>query len=220
MLYEEKDYILTSQKSRISRDALIFGIERIRIKGKSIVKPDAVLRGDLASVYIGKYCVIEEGAVIRPHSKRSSKGFGYFPITLGDHVYVGESSIVEAASVGSSVVIGSRAVVGKRCQLRDGCHVLPDAVVAPETLVPPFTVFGGNPATMVCRLHDNITADFKAFTVQYYANFVTAAMKYKQERDKDALIRLQDHQQQQGKQQDQQGQQQQQQHNHQQQDRK
>ena len=63
------------------------------------------------------------------------------------------------------MVIGSRAVVGKRCQLRDGCHVLPDAVVAPETLVPPFTVFGGNPATMVCRLHDNITADFKAFTV-------------------------------------------------------
>jgi len=37
--------------------------------------------------------------------------FGYYPVTIGDFVHVGEGSIVEAASIGSHVRIGKNCVI-------------------------------------------------------------------------------------------------------------
>eukprot|EP00997_Jenningsia_sp_PLL12_P001405 NODE_1225_length_1228_cov_162.723494_g998_i0.p2 GENE.NODE_1225_length_1228_cov_162.723494_g998_i0~~NODE_1225_length_1228_cov_162.723494_g998_i0.p2 ORF type:complete len:114 (+),score=20.50 NODE_1225_length_1228_cov_162.723494_g998_i0:704-1045(+) len=103
---------------------------------------------------MGRYCVVDECAVLRPQAKRSSKsGYGYFPLTVGDYVYIGKNCIVEASSVGSHVVVGDNCVLGKWSTLRDCVRVLPNSVLPGDIVVPPFSVVGGNPAVVVGTLN-------------------------------------------------------------------
>lgn len=97
-----------------------------------IVQTGAIIRGDLANVKTGRFCVIGKKAVIRPPLKQFSSGYAFdqffcfskvliifnlyfsvafFPLYIGDHVFIGEESIVQAASVGSYVYIGKDAVI-------------------------------------------------------------------------------------------------------------
>jgi dynactin-5 len=93
------------------------------------------------------------------------RGFAFFPLTIGENVMIGESSIVEAASIGRNVQIGKDCIIvggdilcfcaaltalvpsakSKRCILKDCCCILDGTILAPDTTVPPFTIFGGSP---------------------------------------------------------------------------
>ncbi len=55
---------------------------------QTILMEDCILRGDLAGIRIGKYCMINRGNVIRPSFKKFSKGFTFFPVHIGDHVMI------------------------------------------------------------------------------------------------------------------------------------
>ena len=44
--------------------------------------------------------------MIRPPFKKFTKGVAFFPFQMGDHVIIGEGSIVNAATIGSYVKIG------------------------------------------------------------------------------------------------------------------
>jgi carbonic anhydrase/acetyltransferase-like protein (isoleucine patch superfamily) len=39
--------------------------------------------------------------------------FSYYPMKIGDHVHIGEDTVVEAASIGSHVMIGKNCVIVK-----------------------------------------------------------------------------------------------------------
>ncbi|KAL9129413.1 MAG: hypothetical protein Q9217_002118, partial [Psora testacea] len=65
------------------------------------------------SVNIGRYSFVSTGAVLKPPSRMHKGQVVYHPLKIGDHVFVGERSVVEAASIGDHVHIGPRAVVGK-----------------------------------------------------------------------------------------------------------
>lgn len=41
---------------------------------QTIIQSDCIIRGDLANVKIGKYCVVSTRAVIRPSFKKFLKG--------------------------------------------------------------------------------------------------------------------------------------------------
>ena len=41
----------------------------------------------------------------------------FFPVSLGNHTYVGERTVVEALKVGSHVYIGRDCVIGKARQM-------------------------------------------------------------------------------------------------------
>ena len=45
-------------------------------------------------------------SVIRPPFKKFTKGVAFFPFNMGDHVMIGEGSVINAASIGSYVNIG------------------------------------------------------------------------------------------------------------------
>ena len=53
--------------------------------------------------------------MLRPPFKKFSKGVAFFPTHIGDHVFIGEGSVVNAASVGSYVYIGSNCVIVSSC---------------------------------------------------------------------------------------------------------
>lgn len=121
----------------MSRKTVLCGSQNIVLNGKVIVQTGAIIRGDLANVKTGRYCVISQKAVVRPPFKQFSSGcvflvdfeslkpilllayfftcrVAFFPLYIGDHVFIGEGSIVSAASVGSYVYIGKNVIIVSR----------------------------------------------------------------------------------------------------------
>lgn len=161
--YSKAEYVETASGNKVSRQTVLCGSQNIVLHGKVIVQSDAIIRGDLANVRTGRYCIISKNAIIRPPFKKFSRGVAFFPLTMGDHVFVGERAVVNAAIVGSYIYIGKNAVIGRRCVLKDCCYIEDGAVVPPETVVPSFTRFAGNPAKCVEDLPE-CTLDLMVFT--------------------------------------------------------
>jgi acetyltransferase-like isoleucine patch superfamily enzyme len=142
-LYKETDYLRTNTSNLISRAADIKGASNVRVKGKvcasnkqltslmvhcqynlihyvalvpvqSIVKPGAVMRGDLASIRIGRYCSVGDNSIIQPGTRIADDNLQegvepivqYTPVLIGDHTVIGTGCISEAAAIGCCVVIG------------------------------------------------------------------------------------------------------------------
>jgi dynactin-5 len=70
-------------------------------------------------------------------------------LKIGDHVFVGESAVIEAASLGNHVHVGAGATLGSMAIIKDFAVVLDGAVVPPGMVVPSWCVVGGRPARIV-----------------------------------------------------------------------
>lgn len=68
---------------------------------------------------------------------------------MGDHVYVGQNSVVQAASIGSHVHIGQGVVVGEMAIIKDYTRILDRTVVPPHMVIPSFSIVAGRPARVI-----------------------------------------------------------------------
>lgn len=130
-----------------------------------MIQGEAVIRGDLhrtasssseqpsttpsVAINVGRYSYISKQAILRPPSRLHRGVHSYYPLKIGDHVFVGEMAVVEAATVGNHVSIGREAVVGAMAILKDFVVVLDGAVVPAGMVVPSWCVVGGRPARIV-----------------------------------------------------------------------
>ncbi|XP_018026694.1 dynactin subunit 5-like [Hyalella azteca] len=172
ILYPKAQYIETATGNRVSRASILCGSQHIVLSGKVIVLSGAIIRGDLANVRVGRHCFIATKAVIRPPFKKFSKGVAFFPLHIGDHVYIGEGSVVNAAAIGSYVHIGKNCVIGRRCVLKDCCHIADNTVLPPETVVPPFAIMSGSPAYHVADLPEATPDLMMDYTRSLYNHFI------------------------------------------------
>ena len=125
--------------NKVCRRSIMCGSQNIVLQGKTIVMADCIVRGDLAAVKIGKNCVIGERCVIRPPFKKFAKGVAFFPMQIGDHVFIEDECVINAASIGSFVHIGRNSVIGRRCIIMDCSYILPNSVIPPETVIPSYS---------------------------------------------------------------------------------
>lgn len=79
----------------------------------------------------------------------SPRTFSHYPLKMGDHVFIGPSSIIEAALIGSHVHISENCVIGKFAIIKDFVTVLPGTIVPAQMVIPSFSVVGGRPARVV-----------------------------------------------------------------------
>ncbi|KAI8320512.1 dynactin subunit 5 [Martensiomyces pterosporus] len=181
--YNRNEFIETDTGNKVSRRSLISGSQNIVLGGKTIVHNRCTIRGDLrraggshqASVLIGRFCSLGESSVLRPPYKTYKGVFSYYPLKIGDHVDIGENTIIEAASVGSFVKIGKNCVIGRFAIIKDCCEIEDGAVIAPNTVVPSFSVVaGGPPAKIVARLPECIQEIYETQSKDKYAKFVSA----------------------------------------------
>ncbi|KAJ6216208.1 hypothetical protein RDWZM_007365 [Blomia tropicalis] len=175
MFYNQADYIETASGNKVCRKSVLCGSQNIMILGKTIVQEDCIIRGDLANVKIGRYCIISKKAVIRPPFKKFSKGVAFLTLSIGEHVFIGEDTIVNAVSIGSHVYIGKNCVIGRHCQLKDGCFIADNSVLPPSTNVPAFAVFSGSPATYSSEMFESFPDMMTDFTKSYYQKFRSQA---------------------------------------------
>jgi dynactin-5 len=170
--YNKSDFVETASGNKVSRNTVLCGSQNIVINGKSIVREGVIIRGDLANVRIGRQCIIDSKVVIRPPFKKFSKGVAFFPLHIGDNVYIGEGSVVNAAVIGSYVYIGKNCVIGRRCVLKDCAMVADNTVLAAETIVPSFAIYKGSPGLHTEDQPDCIQDLMMEYTKSYYQHFL------------------------------------------------
>jgi dynactin-5 len=187
VLYKKSDFIETTSGNKVCRRSIMCGSQNIVLQGKTIVMADCIVRGDLAAVKIGKNCVIGEKCVIRPPFKKFAKGVAFFPMQIGDHVFIEDECVINAASIGSYVHIGKNSVIGRRCIIMDCSYILPNSVIPPETVIPSYSefieefvfcleffvlaVYGGSPAAFVEDFPETAKELMVDVTQSFYQNF-------------------------------------------------
>lgn len=139
------------------------------------------------AVAIGRYCFLSRGSCLRPPG-RMYKGyvstpslsasrpsstdprltsashrsiFTYMPLRIGDHVFVGQNTVVQAASVGSHIYIGNNAVVGEFAIIKDYVRILDGSVVPPNMVIPSFSIVAGQPARVIGEIPEGGQEQFE-----------------------------------------------------------
>jgi len=115
----------------LARGAVVIG--DVEIGADASVWFNAVIRGDVAPIRIGKGSNVQDGAVL--HVDRGT------PCLVGDDVTIGHAAVVHGTTVGDGVTIGmgatvlSRSTIGEEAIVAAGALVPEDAVVAAGALV-------------------------------------------------------------------------------------
>jgi len=171
------EYIETDTGNKVSRKSQIIGTTNIILGGKTVIQAEVNIRGDLVrtilssntseaasqskvAVAIGRYCFLSKGCCLRPPGKVFKGSFSHYPLKIGDHVYVGPGSVVEAALIGSHVNIGAECVIGKFAIIKDYVRILEGTVVPANMVVPSFSVVAGRPGRVIEEIPEGALESF------------------------------------------------------------
>ncbi len=107
---------------------------------------NAVVRGDVAAVTIGKRSNVQDNAIVHCDTG--------VPNCIGDDVVIGHGAIVHGMAIGDGTLIGMGATVLGRTVIGKGCLVAAGAVVPPGLTVPDGMVVMGVPGKIVRPIRD------------------------------------------------------------------
>ena len=124
----------------LADDATVVG--DVTVGEGSSVWFNAVLRGDVNTITIGKHCNIQDGSVLHTLYQKST-------ITLGDYVSVGHNVTIHGAKIKDYALIGMGAVVMDDAEVGEGAIVAAGSVVLSRTKIGPNELWAGAPAKFV-----------------------------------------------------------------------
>jgi carbonic anhydrase/acetyltransferase-like protein (isoleucine patch superfamily) len=126
----------------VAPNATVIG--NVEIEEDASIWWNAVLRGDLDKIHIGKGCNIQDGAVLH-----ADPGF---PLTLGENATVGHLAMVHGCTVGAGALIGIGAVVLNGAVIGEQCLVGAGALVPEGKVYPPRSLILGSPGRVARSL--------------------------------------------------------------------
>ncbi len=127
---------------------------------------NAVVRGDVAPITIGRRTNVQDGAVIHCDSG--------VPNVIGDEVVIGHGAIVHGAKVGDRCLIGMGATLLSQTRLGNECFVAAGAVVPPGLEVPDRMMVMGVPGKIVRPVKEK-ELEYMRWLVPHY---IELAQKY------------------------------------------
>ena len=143
-------------------------VGEVTVGEESTIWFGVILRGDVASITVGKKVNIQDGAIIHG-TFNSSKS------VLEDRVSIGHNAIVHGARICKGALIGMGAVVMDHVVVGEGAVVAAGAVVLEGTKIPPRTLFAGVPA----KLRGDVREDLQNHLSKTVDRYVTYADWYK-----------------------------------------
>ncbi len=119
-------------------------IGRVEIGENSSVWYNAVIRGDVDRVQIGRSTNIQDGAVVHEDE-------GY-PCIVGDHVVVGHNAVLHGCTIEDNVIIGMGAIILSGAKIGANSVVAAGALVPGGREIPPNSLAVGSPAKVAREL--------------------------------------------------------------------
>ena len=131
-----------NESVKIFEGAKIVG--NVRIDAGSSVWFNAVLRGDIEPITIGKYSNVQDNCVV--HSSKN------FPASIGDYVSVGHSAVLHGCEIEDNCLIGMNSTVLNGVKIEKNCIVGAGAVVTEGKQFDEGSLILGVPAKAVRKL--------------------------------------------------------------------
>ncbi|MCQ2333996.1 MAG: gamma carbonic anhydrase family protein [Paludibacteraceae bacterium] len=125
---------------------------------------NAVLRGDVNTISIGKHCNIQDGSVLHTLYQKST-------ITLGNYVSVGHNVTIHGADVDDYALIGMGATLLDGAHVGEGAIVAAGALVLKGTQIGPYEIWGGVPAKFIKKADPEQTAEINKKIAHNYAMY-------------------------------------------------
>lgn len=162
----ECDYLELPQGAKLAKRAILENLNNISLGPKCVVADGATIDARFTKIELKRYVVVQRDALIKP---------SYRDLKIGEHVFIGEHSTVEALSVGSFVYVGPRCSIGKGAILNPYCHIEADTVVPPKMVVPSFAVVSGQPGQVVRLKPESASQRMRELTSIFHEKFVKKA---------------------------------------------
>jgi dynactin-5 len=93
--------------------------------------------------------IISTNCTIRPPMRVSRGQMTFYPLKIGDNVFIGPGTHVACLSISSNVHIGPDCVLSNFCIIKEFCKILAGTVVPPGMMIPPGSIVAGKPARIV-----------------------------------------------------------------------
>ncbi len=130
------------------------------------VWPQAVIRGDMHHIRIGRATSVQDNAVLHITHASSFNENGW-PLIIGEEVTIGHSAVLHGCTIGNQILIGIGAIV------LDGAVIEDEVVLGAGSVVPPGKrlesgyVYMGSPCKAARPLTDNERAFFSYSASNY-----------------------------------------------------
>lgn len=139
----------------------------VELGEESSVWFNAVIRGDVNYIRIGRGANLQDGSVL--HVNRQGP-----PTIVGEFVTVGHGARLHGCHVKSNCLIGIGAVVLDGAVLEEECLVAAGALVAPGTRAPKGSLLMGSPA----RVRRSVTAEDLELIHRSARNYIKLRAEY------------------------------------------
>ena len=132
------------KKSFLADGAKVIGA--VTMKEFSSLWCNAVARGDVNRIEIGRYSNVQDNSVVHVADHN--------PAIIGDYVTVGHSAVVHGAVIEDHCLIGIGAIVLTGAVVGRGSIVAAGALVRERQVIPPHSLVVGVPAKVVRSIQD------------------------------------------------------------------
>lgn len=129
---------------------------------------NAVVRGDVSPVTIGKNTNIQDGSVI--HTSRFDG-----PTHIGDNITVGHMALIHACTLEDNCFIGMGSIIMDKAVVEEWGFIAAGSLVTPGKIIRKYELWAGRPAKFVRKITDD-EIDYMTGNVQ---NYVELAKEYK-----------------------------------------
>ncbi|MDP3622502.1 MAG: gamma carbonic anhydrase family protein [Methanobacteriaceae archaeon] len=134
-------------------------IGNVKIGQDSSVWYNAVIRGDIESISIGRFSNVQDNCVV--HSSRE------YPVEIGDYISIGHGAVVHGCKLGDNVLVGMNATILNGAEIGENSIVGAGAVVTEGKKFPPESLIIGLPAKTVKTLSEKQIKSIKDNALRY-----------------------------------------------------
>jgi carbonic anhydrase/acetyltransferase-like protein (isoleucine patch superfamily) len=143
----------------VAENAVVCG--RVSVARGASVWYGAVVRGDMASITIGDFSNIQDGAVLHCDPGKD--------LVIGKHVTVGHLAMIHAKSVGDGCLIGIHATLLSGAVVGEGCLIAAGALVKEDQVVPARSIVVGVPGKVIGQTDDAFLKQSVDRALRYHA---------------------------------------------------
>jgi carbonic anhydrase/acetyltransferase-like protein (isoleucine patch superfamily) len=143
----------------------------VEIGENSSVWMNAVIRGDVFAIRIGKNSNVQDCAVL--HGMRYKYG-----VTMGDFVTVGHSVTLHGCTIGDRCLIGMGSVILNNARIGKGSIIAAGTVIPEGKVVEPYSLWMGVPGRLVAKIEDE---ENQKKILMYANNYVDYTQSYRKE---------------------------------------
>lgn len=144
----------------------VFISERAVIIGEVILKQGvniwdfAVIRGDLAPIFVDEYSNIQENVIIHVDEEK--------PVYIGKYVTCGHSAIIHGCKIGDNTLIGMGAIILDGAVVGENCIIGAGTLIPQGKEIPPYSVVIGIPGKVVRSVSNEEILNIRKNAKLYY----------------------------------------------------